>query len=145
MPRMTIAKTMEPLMDLTMPNLRVVLNMEPLSIEKEILFEEDRYDKLQTNLDQASAITGSEEHLERLKALMSNKVQPFRAQLIVIACERTPDKLDERMQALQAALGKTGCEPYNSALPSSTIAFYQLRYAWRRPMGSVSGFLAQDE
>jgi len=33
----------------------------PLSIEKEILFEEDRYDKLQTNLDQASAITGSEE------------------------------------------------------------------------------------
>jgi type IV secretion system protein TrbE len=124
MPRLTIAKTMEPLMDLTMPNLRIVLNMEPLSIEKEILFEEDRYDKLQTNLDQASAITGSEEHLEHLKALMSNKVQPFRAQLIVIACERAPDKLDERMQALQAALGKTGCEPYNSALPSSTIAFY---------------------
>ena len=73
MPRLTIAKTMESLLNLTMPNLRVVSNMEPLSIEKEILFEEDRYHKLQTNLDQASAIPGSEEHLGRLKELMSNK------------------------------------------------------------------------
>jgi len=56
---------------------------------------------------------------------MSNKVQPFRAQTDCDrVARRTPDKLDERMQALQAALGKTGCEPYNSALPSSTIAFY---------------------
>ena len=124
MPHSTFAKTMEPFLSLTLPNVRVVLNMEPLSVEQEILHEMKRYETLQTNLDQASSITGSEEHLNRMRLLMSNKALPFRAQLLVIGCERSAQELDIRMAALRAALGRTGCEPYEAALPLSTIEFF---------------------
>jgi hypothetical protein len=124
MPHATMANTMGPLLELTIPNVRVVLNMEPLSVEEEIQHEMERYEKLQTNLDQASAITGSEEHLQRMRLLMSNKVLPFKGQLLVISCERTSEALDERMAALRAALGNTGCEAYEPALTTSTIEFF---------------------
>jgi hypothetical protein len=59
-----------------------------------------------------------------MRLLMSNKVIPFKAQLIVIACDRTPDGLDARMEALRAALGKTGAEPFQPSVPTSVIGFF---------------------
>lgn len=131
MPRGTDARTMESLLDLNVPNVRVVLNMQSLGIEQEIRHQEERYDKLFDNLGtkpgekpSLAAITGLKRHELRHELLMSNKVVPFKAQLIVIACEKSPDKLDERMEALRVALGKTGSTPYQPALPTSTLSFF---------------------
>jgi hypothetical protein len=127
-PRATWAKTMQPFLSLTIPNLRVVLNMRPISVEAEIQHEEDRYGKLASNLDPQSpslqSEVGLQTHRERMTLLMSNKIIPFKAQLIIIACERTPEKLDQRMEALRAALGKTGCESIQPALATSTVSFF---------------------
>jgi hypothetical protein len=65
-----------------------------------------------------------EKHRDRMRLLLSNKVVPFKAQLIVIACDRTPEGLDARMEGLRAALGKTGCEPLQPAVSTSTLSFF---------------------
>jgi hypothetical protein len=129
MPRMTWAKTMAPFTELCIPNLRIVLNMEPGDIEAEIRHEEDRYQKLYSNVidpkhPSLQSEVGLDQHRERMRGLMSNKLIPFKAQLIVIAAERSPDKLDATMQAVRVALGKTGCEPYEPALSTSTLSFF---------------------
>lgn len=131
MPGSTSFRTMDSFLELSIPNLRVVLNIQPLAIGQEIMHEEVRYDKMLDNLgtkpgEKASlaAITAVKRHEIRHELLTSGRVKPFKAQLIVIACERTPDKLDERMEALRAALGKTGCEQHNPALPTSTLSFF---------------------
>ena len=58
---------------------------------------------------------------------MSNQVVPFQAQIIVIAHDRTPDGLDTKMEALRAAIGKTGAEPYRPAVPTSNLPFLTVR------------------
>ncbi len=128
MPRLTWAKTMEPFFALTIPNLRVVVNMEPSSIETEMRHEEQRFAKLVSNLDPQSpslqSEVGLDKHRERMRRLMSNQVVPFRAQIIVIGHDRTPEGLDIKMEALRAAIGKTGAEVYRPSVASSTLAFF---------------------
>jgi hypothetical protein len=41
---------------------------------------------------------------------MSNKILPFRAQIIALVHDRTRDGLDSKMEAVRAAMGKTGAE-----------------------------------
>jgi type IV secretion system protein TrbE len=128
MPRATWAKTMEPFLAMAIPNLRVVVNMEGLPIDAEMRHEEERFSKLASNIDLKSpslqSEVGLDKHRDRMRLLMSNKVVPFRAQLIVIVCDRTRDGLDGRIEAVRAALGKTGCEPWQPSVPTSTIAFF---------------------
>ena len=128
MPRSTWPKTMEPFFALTIPNLRVVVNMQPLPVESEMRYEEERFAKLVSNIDPRSpslqSEVGLDKHRERMRRLMSNQVVPFRAQIIVIAHDRTPDGLDTKMEALRAAIGKTGAEPYRPSVPSSNLAFF---------------------
>ena len=128
MPRSTWPKTMEPFFALTIPNLRVVVNMQPLAVESEMRYEEERFAKLVSNIDPRSpslqSEVGLDKHRERMRRLMSNQVVPFRAQIIVIAHDRTPDGLDTKMEALRAAIGKTGAEPYRPSVPSSNLAFF---------------------
>ncbi len=133
LPRSTFARTMDAFMSLAVPNIRVVLNLEPLSIETELLYEEERFNKLWTNtiVDTNSkdapslqSINGIEAHKLRHALLLSNKVIPFKAKLIAIACEKTADKLDDKMEALRAALGKTGCEAFQPSLATSTLSFF---------------------
>ena len=128
MPRSTWARTMGPFFALTIPNLRVVVNMEPLAIEGEMRHEEDRFSKLVSNLDPRSpslqAEVGLDKHRERMRRLMSNQVLPFRAQIIVIAHDRTSDGLATKMEALRAAIGKTGSEPHRPDLVTAAIAFF---------------------
>ena len=51
MPRSTWAHTMDSFFALSIPGLRLIVNMEPLSVERELQHEEDRYSKLMSNLD----------------------------------------------------------------------------------------------
>jgi TraG P-loop domain len=128
MPRATWARTMEPFLALSIPNLRVVVNMQPLPIESEIRYEEERFTKLASNLDPQSpslqSEVGLEKHRERARRLMSNKVIPYKAQLIVIACDRTVDGLEARLEAAKAAIGKTGAEAFEPSLATSVIACF---------------------
>jgi len=129
-PRQTWARTMDAFLALTMPNLRVVLNMEPTGIDAELLYEQERFSKLWSNAypkdgePDPVSIVGLENHQEKIRQLMSNRVLPFKAQLIVIVSDRTPDSLDGRLAAVRAALGKTGCVSYEPSVATATIAFF---------------------
>src|SRR5208282_2259026 len=94
----------------------------------ELQYEADRFAKLTSNIDpkdpDPQSLIGRDTHLDRMRLLMSNKCIPYVAQLLVVACERSPEKLDERMTALRLALGRTGCEVIEPALPTSTVAFF---------------------
>jgi hypothetical protein len=128
MPRSTWAKTMEPFFALTIPNLRVVVNMEPLAVDAEMRYEEDRFAKLVSNLDPRSpslqSEVGLDKHRERMGRLMSNQVLPFRTQIVVIAHDRSCDGLATKMEALRAAIGKTGAESYAPSVATASIAFF---------------------
>jgi hypothetical protein len=128
MPRSTWAKTMEPFFALTIPGLRVVINMEPLSIESELRYEEERFGKLISNLDPKSpnlqSEVGLDKHRERMRRLLSNQTIPFKAQIIVIAHDRTKDGLDIKMEALRAAIGKTGAEAHQPQVATAAIGFF---------------------
>ena len=128
MPRATWPKTFAPFFALTIPNLRVVVNMQPLPVESEMRYEEERFAKLISNLDPQSpslqSEVGLDKHRERMRRLMSNQVLPFRAQIIVIAHDRTSDGLGIKMEALRAAIGKTGAEPHRPSVATSNLAFF---------------------
>ena len=128
MPRATWPKTFEPFFALTIPNLRVVVNMQPLPVESEMRYEEERFAKLVSNIDPQSpslqSEVGLDKHRERMRRLMSNQVVPFRAQIIVIAHDRTSDGLGIKMEALRAAIGKTGAEPHRPSVATSNLAFF---------------------
>ena len=128
MPRATWAKTFEPFFALTIPNLRVVVNMQPLPVESEMRYEEERFAKLVSNIDPQSpslqSEVGLDKHRERMRRLMSNQVVPFRAQIIVIAHDRTSDGLSIKMEALRAAIGRTGAEPHRPLVATSNLAFF---------------------
>ena len=128
MPRATWPKTFEPFFALTIPNLRVVVNMQPLPVESEMRYEEERFAKLVSNIDPQSpslqSEVGLDKHRERMRRLMSNQVVPFRAQIIVIAHDRTSDGLSIKMEALRAAIGKTGAEPHRPSVATSNLAFF---------------------
>ena len=128
MPRATWPKTFAPFFALTIPNLRVVVNMQPLPVESEMRYEEERFAKLISNLDPQSpslqSEVGLDKHRERMRRLMSNQVMPFRAQIIVIAHDRTSDGLGIKMEALRAAIGKTGAEPHRPSVATSNLAFF---------------------
>jgi hypothetical protein len=128
MPRSTWARTMEPFFALTIPNLRVVVNMEPLEIESEMRHEEDRFSKLVSNLDPRSpslqSEVGLDKHRERMRRLMSNQGLPFRAQILAVAHDCTADGLATKIEALRAAIGKTGAEPYQPQLVTAAINFF---------------------
>ena len=128
MPRATWPKTFEPFFALTIPNLRVVVNMQPLPVESEMRYEEERFARLVSNIDPQSpslqSEVGLDKHRERMRRLMSNQVVPFRAQIIVIAHDRTSDGLGVKMEALRAAIGKTGAEPHHPSVATSNLAFF---------------------
>ena len=128
MPRSTWAKTMEAFFGLTIPGLRVVVNMEPLEMESEIRHEEERFGKLMSNVDPKSpnlqSEVGLDKHRERMRRLLSNQTLPFKAQIIVIAHDRTRDGVDIKMEALRAAIGKSGAEGHQALLATAALAFF---------------------
>jgi hypothetical protein len=142
MPRATWPKTFAPFFALTIPNLRVVVNMQPLPVESEMRYEEERFAKLISNLDPQSpslqSEVGLDKHRERMRRLMSNQVVPFRAQIIVIAHDRTSDGLGIKMEALRAVIGKTGAEPHRPSVATSNLAFFNVPHP-----GLVRGYVTR--
>ena len=128
MPRSTWAKTMEPFFALTIPGLRVVVNMEPLEMESEIRHEEERFGKLMSNIDPKSpnlqSEVGLDKHRDRMRRLLSNQTVPFKAQIIVVAHDRTRDGLDIKMEGLRAGIGKAGSEAHQPLLGTAGLAFF---------------------
>lgn len=123
MPSLTWPKTMEPFFNLTLPGLRVVLNMEPLAVVDEVQHEKSRHAKLSRNVD-AEAIVGMEEHLERIRDLRSNRSIPFKAQAMVNVYAKSEDELDDKMEAVRAAIDSSGSRGWRPALPVSSIAYF---------------------
>ena len=128
MPRSTWSHTMNAFLALTIPNLRVVVNMRPLAIDAEIQYEAERFSKLSSNIDAKDpdlrAIAGLDVHRDRMRGLISNKVVPFKSQLIVTVCDRTTDGLDAKIEAARVALGKSGFEAFQPSLSTSTVSFF---------------------
>jgi hypothetical protein len=130
MPSITSAFTMAPFCNLAIPGLRVVVNAEPLSVEEELRVRKERYQQLYSNTvtrpgetPDFESVIGVQDELDRGKLLMTNELLPFRTRVIVIATDRDRDKLDEKIEAIRAAVGKTGAESYRPALATSTLAF----------------------
>lgn len=127
-PRRTRQSTMDPFLNLAIPGLRVVLNAEPLSIETEMQYEESRFSKLMSNIDvenpSLESEIGLQKHRDRMARLMSNQTIPFKAQILVLACDRTTEGLDRKMEAVRAAIAKTGAEWHRPMVPTSVLAFY---------------------
>ena len=125
MPRSTWAKTMSPFMDLAIPGLRVILNMEPLGMETEIRHEEERFAKLSSNLDSnLQSEVGLDKHRDRMRRLLSNQTLPFKAQVIVLAVADDRDELDVKMETMRTAIGKTGSETHQPQLATSLVNFF---------------------
>jgi hypothetical protein len=128
LPSQTFATCLAPLLGLTIPGLRIVLNVEPLSVQEEIQTLKKKYRQLVSNIDAKDPDLAVEEGLtaprERMRGLLDGKILPYRAQLLVVLHDRCRDTLDERLEAVRAALGKVGCEAFLPALPTSTIAFF---------------------
>ncbi|MBV8227602.1 MAG: hypothetical protein JO232_20690, partial [Verrucomicrobia bacterium] len=128
MPRRTRQTTMDPFLNLAVPGLRVVVNAEPLSVESEMQHEQSRYSKLMSNIDpehpDLESETGLPKHRDRMARLMNNQTLPYRAQVIVLACDRTAEGLDRKMEAVRAAIAKTGAEWHRPMVPTSVLAFY---------------------
>jgi hypothetical protein len=128
MPRSTHALTMDSLFALSVPGVRVVVNAEPLSVDAEIAHEQSEFEKLMSNLDVRSPSlqceVGLEKHRERMRRLLSNRMVPFKGQVIVIAHDRSPDDLENKLEGIRAALGKAGFTAYQPTLKTSCLAYF---------------------
>jgi hypothetical protein len=123
MPRQTWPKTMQSFLNLTIPGLRVCVNMFPLSVAEEIRYETKRDEKLAKNVDLESRL-GREKHESRGRRLMTNEVVPFQAQIIVTLYARTQEKLDNQMEGLRLAIDHSGAQGFLPALAMSSVAYF---------------------
>jgi hypothetical protein len=119
---------MRPLLNLTIPGLRIVLNAEPLDVTEERQAIKKKYKQLASNIDAQDPDIEVEEGIDlprqRMRGILAGNILPYRAQLLVVVHDRSRDALDERIEAVRAALGKVGCEAFLPSLPTSTVAFY---------------------
>jgi hypothetical protein len=127
-PGSTWMKTMGELFALTVPGIRIVLNLQRLPLEAEKRHEQRRYETLLSNLDpkhpSLEAEVGLQKHRDRMAELLSGQKVPFKAQLSVLAYDRTREGLDIKMQSARAAFERTGCEAYCPMLPTSAVSFF---------------------
>jgi hypothetical protein len=129
MPRSTWMKTMSVFQSLTIPGLRITLNMQPLPVESELRYEEERFSKLVSNLSDPSSPSlqsecGLDRHRDRMRRLLSNQVLPFRCQIVILISDRTRDGVDSKIEAVRAAIGKSCAESFQPIVSTSALAFY---------------------
>lgn len=127
-PGSTWMKTMGELHALTVPGIRIVLNLQRLPLEAEKRHEQRRYETLLSNLDpkhpSLEAEVGLQTHRDRMAELLSGQKIPFKAQLLVVVYDRTREGLDIKMQSARAAFERTGCETYCPMLPTSAVSYF---------------------
>ena len=115
LPKQTFMGMMGLFTGLAMPNLRMVVNCYPLSIEAEILKTEAAQEKLERSTinkggQQAKlrVKAGMERNELRVRRLMTNQVLPYKAQFILIAYDPTKGGLRAKMATLKGVVGKLG-------------------------------------
>jgi hypothetical protein len=127
LPKQTFMGMMGLFTGLAVPNIRMVVNCYPLSIEAEILKTEADQEKLERSTinkggKQAKlrVKAGMERNELRVRRLMSNQVLPYKAQFILIAYDPTKEGLRSKMATLKGVVGKLGGMRYYE--PSWEIA-----------------------
>ena len=132
MPKQTFMGMMQIVTGLALPNIRVVVNCYPLSVDKEIIKTEEEQEKLERSSENKQGRqaklrvqAGMEKNALRVRRLMSNQVLPFRAQFIVLAHDETKEGLRSKMAALKGAVGKLGgIRYYEPSWEVSTMNYY---------------------
>jgi len=132
MPKQTFMGMMQIITGLAVPNIRVVVNCYPLSVDGEILKTEEEQEKLERSSENKKGRqaklrvqAGMEKNALRVRRLMSNQVLPFRAQFIVLAHDETKEGLRSKMAALKGAVGKLGgIRYYEPSWDISTMNYY---------------------
>ncbi|MBV9492204.1 MAG: hypothetical protein JO069_21120, partial [Verrucomicrobia bacterium] len=115
LPKQTFMGMMGLFTGLAMPNLRMVVNCYPLSIEAEIFKTEAAQEKLERSTvnkggrqAKLRVKAGMERNELRVRRLMSNQVLPYKAQFILIAYDPTKEGLRAKMATLKGVVGKLG-------------------------------------
>jgi hypothetical protein len=132
MPKQTFMGMMQTITGLAVPNIRVVVNCYPLSVDREIVKTEEEQEKLERSSENKKGRqaklrvqAGMEKNALRVRRLMSNQVLPFRAQFIVLAHDETKEGLRSKMAALKGAVGKLGgIRYYEPSWDISTMNYY---------------------
>jgi type IV secretion system protein TrbE len=128
LPGMTGMDTLQPLLRLAIPGLRVTVNVEALSVGEEIRIQARKYKVLHENVkDSPSDLMsklGMAQPEERGAALLSGVLKPFRVQVVVVLYDPSRDGLDAKLAAVSTLTSNLGAEPYQPALWASAYAFY---------------------
>lgn len=139
MPKMTVMGMMNVLTGLPMPEYRIVVNITPLDVEKEIQVSEKEYEALQSSMSanpKLRMVVAMNNKMERAARLMSNKTLPFKVQLIVMATAGTKEELRPKMAALKSAMGKLhGMQYYEPQWEAAALSYWSAAmpgWAWDR-------------
>jgi TraG P-loop domain len=124
MPGSTTPKTMDVFSNLTIPGLRISVNIQPLSIEGEIKHENKRAGILTKNLHHAEVRVSVQDHEKRITRLRENQVKPFKAQIVISLHCRKRDDLDDKMEAIRAAMDHAGFQAYRPNLSVTAVSFF---------------------
>lgn len=139
MPKSTVMGMVSVLTNLPMPEYRVVLNITPLDVEREIQLSEKEYEALQSSMTanpKLRMVVAMQNKMDRTSRLMANKTSPFLLQMIVIATNKTKTGLRAKMAALKSAMGKMhGVQYYEPAWEAAALSYWNAAlpgWAWDR-------------
>lgn len=124
MPGGTTPKTMDVFSNLTIPGLRISVNIHPQSVEAEIQHERKRAAILMKNLNDAEARVSVSDHEKRIARLRENQVKPFKSQIVISLHCLNRDDLDNKMEAIRAAMDHAGFQAYLPNLSVTAISFF---------------------
>ena len=119
-----------PLLDYT-----ITVNVDPLSVRKEITREEKAHDRLAGDYaseKKLSLVTAMEKKQRKIAALMQGHTLPFHVQFVVRAWDRTKDGLTAKLGAIKNAIhGMNGAQYFECTLPTtSKNVFFQTWPGW---------------
>ena len=119
-----------PLLDYT-----ITVNVDPLSVRREITREEKAHDRLAGDYaseKKLSLVTAMEKKQRKIAALMQGHTLPFNVYFVVRAWDRTKDGLAAKLGAIKNAIhGMNGAQYFECALPTtSKHVFFQTWPGW---------------
>jgi type IV secretion system protein TrbE len=119
-----------PLLDYT-----ITVNVDPLSVRKEITREEKAHDRLAGDYaseKKLSLVTAMEKKQRKIAALMQGHTLPFHVQFVVRAWDRTKDGLTAKLGAIKNAIhGMNSAQYFQCTLPTtSKNVFFQTWPGW---------------
>lgn len=127
-PRYTEIGMIGRLTGLAMRDYEITVNIVPENVDELIDREQAEYDKLGTAISRGGGLQMQHSYKvrgERILALLSNQVFPFRAQFIIRAWDKTKEGLAAKLTTLRSQLAKMfGARGYDPAFYISSRNFY---------------------